>query len=87
MAETIWKEWVLDITNLPVVAFCPVDGESVVFGMTVLTDRCPGHLVGVVSQHGQQHALAFATKNPAWQWAYGSTADLTGDSAALEVQQ
>lgn len=87
MTETIWKEWVMDITNLPAVAFCPVDAEAVVFGMTVIADRCPGHLVGVVSLHGQRHAEAFIAENPGWQWTYGSTADLTGDSTVLEVIQ
>jgi hypothetical protein len=85
MTETIWKEWVLDISCLPVVAFCPVDGEAVVFGMSVIADRCPGLLSGVVSQHGTKHVEAFIAENPGWQWSYGSTADLTGDMAALEV--
>jgi hypothetical protein len=29
-----WDEWVLDITNLPTVAFCPVEGEAVVLRWT-----------------------------------------------------
>lgn len=85
MAETIWKEWVLDITCLPVVGFCPLNGDTVMFGMTVIADRCPGLLTGVVSQHGTKHVDAFIAENPGWQWNYGSTADLTGDMGALEV--
>ena len=55
MPETVWKEWVLDISALPIVAFCPCDGETVVFGMSVIAERSPGLLVGVVSQHGTKH--------------------------------
>lgn len=85
MPQTIWKEWVMDVTDPLNVAFCPVDGEAVIFGMTVIADRCPGLLVGVVSQHGQNHAEQFIAENPGWRWTYGSTADLTGDMTALEV--
>lgn len=85
MLETIWKEWVLDISALPIVAFCPVNDSTVVFGMSVIAERCPGLLVGVVSQHGTKHVDAFINENPGWQWSYGSTADLTGNLTALEV--
>jgi hypothetical protein len=75
-----WKDWVLDITNLPTIAFCPVEDRVVVFGMTVIADRCPGSLVGVVSQHGLQHVDQFIADNPGWRWSYGSTTDLTGET-------
>jgi len=53
--------------------------------MSVIAERCPGLLVGVVSQHGTKHVDAFINENPGWQWSYGSTADLTGNLTALEV--
>jgi hypothetical protein len=71
-----WDEWVLDITNLPTVAFCPVEGEVVVFGMAMIADRCPGLLVGVVSEHGINHVDQFIAANPGWRWTYGSTSEL-----------
>lgn len=55
-------DWVLDATNddgTPPHCFCPIEGDDVVFGMNLITDRPPGRLAGVVHMDGQDAAEAW----------------------------
>jgi hypothetical protein len=65
-----FNEWLLDVTN-PATAFVPVEGESIIWGFTVMQERSPGPLVGVVSENGQQHVEEWTRQNPAWRDDYG----------------
>lgn len=74
------NEWMLDITFglNPMPCFVPYDAgeDAVVFGLSVLTNRCPGKLVGVCSQNGQQEVEKWCEENPDWREQYAN-----GDSA------
>lgn len=84
MAETIWPEWVLDVsTERP--CFVPVNGDEVCWELSVAAQRSPGILVGLVSRHGVEHAQAWADDNLDWATRFASVADLVGDYSLLEV--
>lgn len=59
----MWSEWVIDATfaNPPgVYAFCPIEADgAVVLGMTMMTDKPPGKLVGVMHSDGEAAAQAW----------------------------
>lgn len=83
--KTPWKEWALDVScGEP--CFVPVaeDGR-VVFGMSVLTDRSPGHLIGVVSQEGVEHAEQWKEANPNWILDYSCVSDLIGEAVSIDL--
>jgi hypothetical protein len=64
-----FKEWLLDVTN-PETAFIPIDGESIIWGFTMIQDHSPGPLVGVVSENGQEHVEEWISQNPSWREDY-----------------
>ena len=71
---TNWKEWVLDITlgTEPMPCFCPYerDEDAIVFGMNLITERCPGELVGVVHMDGEKAVDRWVAENPNWYKKY-----------------
>ena len=61
----IYSDWVLDASvcsgDGPMYCFCPVDTDgSIVIGLNMLTDRCPGQLVGVIHADGDEAAAQWA---------------------------
>jgi hypothetical protein len=75
----MWNEWVLDLTFglEPMPCFCPYEREtgSIVFGMNMLTDRCPGSLVGVVHSDGQAVVEKWCEENPDWHVRYSKATE------------
>lgn len=69
----MYKEWVLDISLGEPYAFVPYDRERsvLVLGLNVVTDRCPGSLVGIISKHGDEHIEEWIRENPDWRERYG----------------
>lgn len=75
-------EWVIDVSLTASrsdsdVAFVPLKDGQPVFGLTYITTRSPGPLVGVVSQHGLEHAKEWVARNPSWQLDYCHVTELT----------
>ena len=72
-----WKEWLLDITFgvEDAACFVPYEREdgNVVLGMNLLTDRCPGDLVGVIHSDGKEAVERWCSENPDWYERYKRT--------------
>lgn len=86
MGQRCWPEWVLDVTtDRP--CFVPIQGDQVFWGICVITDRCPGLLMGLTSQRGIRHARRWEQANPEWALKYASAADMTGDLSLLEFSE
>lgn len=62
-----YEEWVLDV-SFSTPCFCPFDRETgeIVVGLNVITDKCPGELVGVVHRGGDEMAEKWCDENPGW---------------------
>jgi hypothetical protein len=75
----MWNEWVLDLTfgTEPMPCFCPYERDTgaIVTGMNMLTDRCPGELVGVVHLDGQEAVEKWCADNPDWHERYAKKPD------------
>jgi hypothetical protein len=69
MSEPLWPDWLLDVTMDPP-CFVPYERGRAVLGMCVLTDRCPGRLVGVIHEDGQAAAENWCAENPDWRERY-----------------
>ena len=70
-----WKDWLMDVTfgdNPP--CFVPYEQEkkTIVFGMNMIQDKCPGNLVGVIHSQGQGAVEAWIKKNPDWHKRFSS---------------
>jgi hypothetical protein len=77
--QITFDEWAIDVTcakTSGVIAFVPLCGDEVVWGLTMIQDRAPGPLVGVASQNGLADALKWADNNPDWQLRYADTQEL-----------
>lgn len=77
--QIIFDEWVLDVTcakHSGAIAFVPICGDEVVWGMTYIQDRAPGPLVGVVSQDGIADVEQWVTDHPNWKIDYSKAEDL-----------
>lgn len=62
------KNWVLDITLGEPYAFCPIeDNGDVVVGLTIITDKCPGNLSGVMHLDGQEAVEKWCAEHPTWR--------------------
>lgn len=75
----VFDEWALDVTcaaSTGVVAFVPINGHEIVWGLTTITDRSPGTLTSVVSQGGIQDVYDWVADHPTWQIDYGNADDL-----------
>jgi hypothetical protein len=55
----MFDKWVIDGTMGYPFCFCPLDGDNIVTGMNLLTDKPPGELVGVVHSDGDEAADVF----------------------------
>ena len=63
------QEWVLDISLGEPYAFVPYDKKRdvLVFGLNVISDKCPGKLIGVISNQGDEHIEKWIKENPDWK--------------------
>jgi len=69
----MFDKWVLDASftredYLP--CFCPVDGEDILTGFSMYTDRCPGELVGVIHSEGQEAVEKWIDEHQDWYNKY-----------------
>jgi hypothetical protein len=65
----MWKNWVLDVTRDSdgERCFVPIDdGGRIVVGFNVITDECPGKLVGVFHEGGQEEVERWCAEHPDW---------------------
>jgi len=66
----MWEEWVIDVSldGIPP-CFVPYerDTNTLVLGMTIMADHCPGLLVGVAHDGGQVEVEKWCAENPDWQ--------------------
>jgi hypothetical protein len=77
--QITFDEWALDVTcakTSGAIAFVPICGNEVVWGLTYIQDRAPGPLVGVVSQDGMADVEQWVAENPNWKITYSNTEDL-----------
>ena len=77
--QITFDEWVIDVTcakHSGVIAFVPICGDEVVWGLTMIQDRAPGPLVGVVSQDGIDDVKEWVADNPDWMLRYAKADDL-----------
>lgn len=69
--QDTYKTWVLDVTfDIP--TFIPYDitQETLITGLTVMADHCPGELVGVIHLDGQQAVDRWVAAHPNWYETY-----------------
>lgn len=61
------ERWVLDATlagdDGPPYPFCPLVGDDVMIGLTLVSDRPPGELAGIFHADGPQSAQAWGERN------------------------
>lgn len=67
----MWKEWVIDASmSAPegCACFVPYEREedTFVLGMNLISDRCPGELLGVIHANGQEAVEEWCKANPDW---------------------
>ena len=67
----MYKEWVLDVT-LSTPCFVPYDRKNDVhiLGMSTISTRCPGKLVGVIHGDGDKALERWIEDNPDWNETY-----------------
>lgn len=76
-----FDEWAIDVTcakHSGAIAFVPICGDEVVWGLTMIQDRAPGPLVGVVPQDGIADVEQWVDANPDWQIRFSKVEDLCG---------
>ncbi len=63
----MWKNWVLDVTNgCESPLFCPIEDDgTIVIGMNILSNKCPGKLVGIFHTSGVALAQQWMEENGA----------------------
>ena len=69
----MYKEWVLDVTNgVNPPCFIPykLKTDTLILGMNLISDKCPGKLVGIVHLDGQKKANNWTENNPDWYEKY-----------------
>lgn len=74
----MFENWVMDITNgVENPCFCPYEDGDVIFGLSVMSSRCPGNLIGVLRLDGQEEVDVWIEDNPDWQerFAKGASDD------------
>lgn len=78
--QITFDEWAIDVTMAKAsgaIAFVPLVGDEVYWGMTLIQARCPGTLTAVVSQDGIEDVNRWVAENPNWQLNFCNAADLT----------
>jgi hypothetical protein len=70
-----WTEWLLDVSFEPP-CFVPYERDTgrIVLGMNLITDRCPGKLIGLMHSGGQEAVEQWEANNPDWQTEFGKAA-------------
>lgn len=79
LEQITFDEWAIDVTCAKysgAIAFVPICGDEVVWGLTMIQDRAPGPLVGVVSQDGMADVKRWVDDNPDWMLHYTNHKDL-----------
>jgi hypothetical protein len=73
--------WVLDVSFSPQLppVFVPYLSGTIVLGMTVAADVCPGELVGVFHHKGQDAVEKWCQENPNWYERYSRPTPTTPD--------
>lgn len=69
----IFDKWLLDVTRLDsggFPCFCPYENERIVLGMNFIGDECPGDLIGIFHEEGQEKAEQWVKANPDWHTQY-----------------
>lgn len=89
--STHWKNWLLDVSfwrdDMPP-CFVPYEGNGdIITGMNLLTDQCPGNLVGVYHEAGKQAAEAWCAEHPDWRTKYVRSADIARSNAMLAARR
>jgi len=77
--QITFDEWAIDVTFAKQngdIAFVPICGDEVVWGLTMIQDRAPGPLVGVVSQDGMADVERWVADNPDWMLRYANHKEL-----------
>lgn len=70
----MWENWILDVTNgTTPPCFCPYEGGGkIIFGMGMLSKKCPGNLIGVFHADGLTAAKEWISQNPDWMERFQS---------------
>jgi hypothetical protein len=68
----MFSDWIIDVTRWPNYCFVPYINGNIVFGMNLITDTCPGNLVGFIHLDGNIAAQQWENKNPDWHKKYSS---------------
>jgi hypothetical protein len=79
LEHVTFDEWAIDVTFAKysgAIAFVPICGDEVVWGLTMIQDRAPGPLVGVVSQDGMADVDQWVADNPDWMLRYTKAEEL-----------
>jgi hypothetical protein len=74
----MFDTWVVDVSNRDFYCFVPYNRETgmLVTGMNIITDKCPGKLIGVIHRDGGQAAVEqWIAAHLNWQ------SDLSSESA------
>lgn len=74
MLGEVMKTWLLDVTDgsggMP--CFCPYEESTgtIMIGLHVIADKCPGELIGVFHEGGEDAAEKWCCDNPDWHERY-----------------
>lgn len=70
--KPFWDKWVLDVTLWPDYVFVPFDERSgkILVGLSVVTEKSPGELIGVLHLEGQEEVEVWVKENPDWYNQY-----------------
>jgi hypothetical protein len=69
--EMNFKEWFLDV-SLSVPCFVPYERETdtLITGINIISDKCPGKLVGVMHINGTEAVKEWIKNNPDFKERY-----------------
>ena len=88
----MFNNWVLDVTyvpNMPPVFVPYEDDGTLVLGMNVMSEKCPGELVGIIHEGGQEAVEKWCSENPNWYEQYSrptKDAPDLGESSASDSE-
>ncbi len=65
--DPLYPEWLLDVTFDPP-AFVPYERETgnIIVGLNVMSNECPGRLVGIWHSDGHSSAEQWCVEHPDW---------------------
>lgn len=64
--EVIFEEWLLDV-SLRTPCFVPYEDGEIIEGFSVIQQKSPGKLVGVIHVEGQEAVETWVEENPNWR--------------------